>query len=138
MPTPSNLCLTAVVSAAVVGLTGCGSQQFVRQQSPAITVQLTGVISEDSVSVSPNSVGAGPFTLTVANQSKQTETLTLTGEKTRLQSRPALPDQTTTITDSVAPGRYQVSAQSANGTSKRAATLIVGPMRKPPTDITGP
>jgi hypothetical protein len=138
MPIATNLLQTAVISAALIGVSGCGSPGFVRQQSPAITVQLTGVISQDSVSVSPSSVGAGPLVLTMANQSKQTETLTVTGEKTHLESRPALPNETTTIADTIAPGSYQVSARTADGTTKRPATLIIGPRRAPPTDITQP
>src|SRR3954452_5198353 len=71
----------AVVSAALaIALAGCGGgKDFANKPRPPVPLQLTGVITKQKVTISPNKVGAGPVVITVSNQTGQSHTLTLAG-----------------------------------------------------------
>ena len=63
--------------AAALALAGCGEDDFENEPRPPVPVQLTGVITQEKVTVSPNELGAGPVVITVSNQTKASHTLTL-------------------------------------------------------------
>ena len=71
----------AVVSAALaIALAGCGGgKDFANKPRPPVPLQLTGVITKQKLTISPNKVGAGPVVITVSNQSGQKRMLTLDG-----------------------------------------------------------
>src|SRR5215216_1403736 len=67
---------TAVAGLAVaVALVGCGGgKDFENKPRPPVTLELTGVITQQKVTISPRKVGAGPVEIVVSNQSGQSRT----------------------------------------------------------------
>src|SRR5437764_9262942 len=64
----------------VLGVPGCGGgSDFKDRARPPIPLQLSGVITDKSVSVEPSKVGAGPVTIVISNQATQSHTVTLQG-----------------------------------------------------------
>jgi hypothetical protein len=126
--------LAAGVS-AVLGV-GCGSQDFKHKPRPPVPIELTGVIQESKVTVSPNRVGAGPVQITVSNQTKDSHTLTLEGLSVRERVGPINPLDTATIQKTLAPGRYQVRAGSSVAVTHeiRPAELVIGKPRPDSND----
>ena len=118
-------------------LAGCGgNEDFKNEPRPPVTVQLTGVITEDEVSIQPNALGAGPVVLTISNQSEQSHTVTLEGERTTQRVGPINPFDTGRIQETLQPGTYTVKAGSerAATTPIRPATLRIGVKRKSSSD----
>jgi hypothetical protein len=103
---------------------GCGGgEDFANKPRPPVPLELTGVITRQEVTISPNKVGAGPVTITVSNQSGQSRTLTLDGNTAKLQK-------------TLKPGRYKVTAGSEKATAQpiKAATLLIGKERASASD----
>ena len=111
---------------------GCGSQDFKNKPRPPVPIELTGVIQEKKVTVSPNKVGAGPILITVSNQTKDAHTLTLEGESVRERVGPINPLDTATIQKTLRPGTYEVRAGSSVAVAHeiKPATLVIGKQRK--------
>jgi hypothetical protein len=111
---------------------GCGSQDFKNKPRPAVPIELTGVIQEKKVTVSPNKVGAGPILITVSNQTKDAHTLTLEGDSVRERVGPINPLDTATIQKTLRPGTYDVRAGSSVAVAHeiKPATLVIGKPRK--------
>ena len=53
---------------AVVLLAGCGGEDFKNEARAPIRLELSGVIQDDEVTVSPAKLGAGPVAITISNQ----------------------------------------------------------------------
>jgi hypothetical protein len=111
---------------------GCGSQDFKNKPRPPVPIELTGVIQEKRVTVSPNKVGAGPILITVSNQTKDAHTLTLEGDSVRERVGPINPLDTATIQKTLRPGTYDVRAGSSVAVAHeiKPATLVIGKPRK--------
>jgi hypothetical protein len=122
--------LAAGVTVVLVG--GCGSQDFKNKPRPPVPIELTGVIQEKRVTVSPNKVGAGPILITVSNQTKDAHTLTLEGDSVRERVGPINPLDTATIQKTLRPGTYDVRAGSSVAVAHeiKPATLVIGKPRK--------
>jgi hypothetical protein len=122
--------------ASVVLATGCGGEDFKNKPRPPVPIELTGVIQEKKVTVSPNKVGAGPILITVSNQTKDAHTLTLEGESVRERVGPINPLDTATIQKTLQPGTYEVRAGSSVAVAHeiRPASLIVGKKRRDSND----
>ena len=125
--------------AAGFALAGCGEDDFANEPRPPTPKQLTGVITEEKVTVSPNSLGAGPVVITVSNQTEQPHTITLEsadGGTIREQSSPINPLDTATIQRTLTPGAYEVRAGSAQAVAREInpAQLRIGPARKSGSD----
>jgi hypothetical protein len=120
--------LAGTVSAA----TGCGTKDFENKPRPASAIELTGVIQDDKVTVSPAKVGAGPVQITVANETKAAHTLTLEGESIREQVGPVNPADTGVIQKTLQRGSYKLKAGSPRATAReiKSATLTIGKERK--------
>ena len=116
----------------VVLAAGCGSSDFKNKPRPPVPIELTGVIQEKKVTVSPNRVGAGPILITVSNQTKDAHTLTLEGESVRERVGPINPLDTATIQKTLRPGNYEVRAGSSVAVAHeiKPATLVIGKQRK--------
>lgn len=100
-------------------------------------VELTGVITADGVTVSPNRVGAGPIVITLSNQTDAAHTVTLHGDGVRERVGPINPEDTASIQQDLPSGRYTVVAQSDGANAAgglRPATLVIGPKRKSASD----
>jgi hypothetical protein len=115
----------------VVALGACGGEDFKNRPRPANALELSGVIQEDKVTVSPNSFGAGPVLITISNQTKEAHTVTLEGESLRERVGPINPLDTATIQANVDTGNYEVRAGSARAVAKeiQPAELDVGESR---------
>jgi hypothetical protein len=117
-------------------LGGCGQSDYTREPPrPPSPIQITGVITERQVSVSPDHIGAGPIVLIVSNQDSASHTVILEGERKREQVGPINPQDTATIQANVEQGRYTVRAGSERAVTRTQtispAELVVG--RERPT-----
>lgn len=94
-------------------------------------IQITGVINEEKVTVSPDRLGAGPIVLTVSNLTSQSHTLTLEGEEVRERVGPINPQDTATLQKTLKPGSYEVSAGSSEAVAEEIQpdTLTIGRRR---------
>jgi hypothetical protein len=122
----------AAVAAAAIAA-GCGEDDFENEPRPAVTIELTGVIQEDKLSVSPSrNLGAGPFTILISNQTDAEHTVTLEGGSIQEEVGPVAPDDTVEIKRTLAPGSYEVRAGSARAVRReiQPATLDIGEERK--------
>jgi hypothetical protein len=127
--------LLGVAGALVV--TGCGGgKKFANDERPAVPVQLTGVITDKEVTISPKKVGAGPVILNVSNQAKEAHTVTLEGAGTTDTVGPVNPLDTAQLQQTLKPGTYTVKAGSKQATSTEVKpfTLTVGPQRPSSSD----
>jgi hypothetical protein len=130
--------LTALCAAGLA-LPGCGEDDFENEARPPTPVQLTGVIKDDKVTVSPHELGAGPVVITVSNQTKAAHTLTLEsadGGTIREQVGPINPLDTATLQRTLEPGEYTVSAGSETAVPHeiKPAKLSIGEERKSGSD----
>jgi hypothetical protein len=121
----------AVVAAAAIAA-GCGEDDFENEPRPPVTLELTGVIQEDKLNVSPSrNLGAGPFRILISNQTDAEHTVTLEGGSIQEQVGPVAPDDTVEIKRTLAPGSYEVKAGSARAVRReiQPATLDIGEER---------
>jgi hypothetical protein len=123
-----------VTGLAVLALVGCGaSSDYRNEPRPPAPIVLTASISDQRISVSPRSFGAGPISLIVTNQTTAAQRVTIesadaAGQGTGLkqETAPINPRDTATLKADVDPGRYSVHV-GADGIA--AAALRVGPQR---------
>lgn len=134
----SRQTLRALTVAAVsVAVIGCGGgKDFENNPRPPVPLQLTGVITQKSVTVSPRKVGAGPVVITVSNQTGESHTLTLDGQGIQERVGPINPLDTAQIQKTLKPGTYQVKAGSEQATDStiQPATLKIGKQRASGSD----
>jgi len=127
---------TAVLTLAAFGLVACGQDEFANNPRPATAIELSGVIHEEKVTVSPRKLGAGPVTITVSNQTDDPHTITLVGDRTKAEIGPINPLDTGTIQKTLEPGIYEIKAGSAEAVTReiRPAELEIGEQRKSSAD----
>jgi hypothetical protein len=128
----------AIVGASTLALTACGS---VGGKSPSalrapIPVNLTVYVDDARVSVSPQSVGAGPVVFIVTNQASKAEALAISksGLSQPLASTaPINPQGTTQVAVDFRPGDYTIStaghgtdAQLSQTSAIRSASIHIG------------
>jgi hypothetical protein len=127
--------LLALAVAIGLALGGCGSSSadYRNDPRPPGPIVLTGYVDDRRVSVSPRSLGAGPISLIVANQTSTAQRVTLesagatgSGPGLRQVTAPISPRDTATLKADVTPGRYTVHV---GGDAIRAARIQVGPER---------
>lgn len=113
-----------------------GEEDFKNDPRPAAPIQLTGVITEKGVTVSPDKVGAGPIVLLISNQTDEARTVTLDGAGTTDTVGPVNPQDVAKLQQTVETGAYVVKAGAAKAVAKelKPATLTVGPPRKSSSD----
>jgi hypothetical protein len=123
----------AVAVVLAVAACGSGSADYKNNPRPPGPIVITGYISDQRVSVSPRSLGAGPISLIVTNQTGAAQRVTIesadrTGVRPglRQQTAPISPRDTATLKADVKPGRYTVHVR---GDGIAAARLRVGPQR---------
>lgn len=121
---------------AVLLLAGCGEDDFENAKRPPVPIELTGVIQERGVTVSPSKEGAGPFVITISNQTDAAHTVTLEGTSVEERVGPIQPQDTATIQKTLAQGRYEVRAGSEQAVEREIppAELVIGPERDPSND----
>jgi hypothetical protein len=124
---------TAGAAAAAILIAGCGGSDFENKARPAVTLQLSGVIAKDQVTVSPSrNLGAGPFAITLSNQTGERHTVKIEGGTITEPPQPVDPGDTVTIKRTLDPGTYEVSAGSEQAVPKeiKPATLKIGAARR--------
>jgi hypothetical protein len=104
---------------------GCGDEDFANDPRPPVTVELSGVIQVDKVTVSPDRLGAGPMRITISNQTGQPHSVTLEGEALVQRSENVDPGDTATLQTSLAPGTYEVRAGSSRATKREIAPAVL-------------
>jgi hypothetical protein len=124
--------MTAAVLAVGFVVAGCGEEDFANEPRPPVPVELTGVIQDDAVTISPSRIGAGPVLITISNQTQHDTTITLEGTSTRTRVGPVAPLDTTTIQRTLDPGLYEVRAGSKVALRReiRPAELDIGRERR--------
>lgn len=123
--------------AVVIALAGCGGgKDFANKPRPPETLELTGVITNEKVTISPAKVGAGPVEIKVSNQSGAARTLTIDGNGEQESTGPISPLSVGTLQKTLKPGRYTVKVGSEAATAKviRPATLVIGKERASASD----
>ena len=123
----------ALLALTAIGATGCGSgSKFENNPRPPVPVQLTGVITEKGVTISPNKVGGGPVRLIISNQTQDAHTITLDGGNTTDTVGPINPLDTATLQQTLVQGSYKVKAVSSKAVQKevKPGKLEVGPPLK--------
>ena len=118
----------ATLAIAALLVAGCGDEDFENKPRPAVPVELTGVIHDDKVTVSPAKVGAGQVRITISNQTDAAKTLTLEGESISEEVGPVEPLDTGVLRRTLDPGSYEVRAGSEKAVRKEIepATLEIG------------
>jgi hypothetical protein len=128
--------LTPLAVAGALALGGCGgsSADYTNDPRPPGPIIITGYIDDQHVSVSPRTLGAGPISLIVTNQTGASQRVTLetagatgSGPGIKQVTAPISPQDTATLKVDVKPGRYSVHVA---GDAIRAARLRVGPERE--------
>ena len=128
--------LAPLAVAGALALSGCGSSSadYNNDPRPPAPIIITGYIDDQRVSVSPRTLGAGPISLIVTNQTGASQRVTLesagatgTGPGIKQVTAPISPQDTATLKVDVKPGSYSVHVA---GDAIRAARLKVGPERE--------
>jgi hypothetical protein len=105
-------------------LAGCGSSaHFADKPRPATPINLSVYVNDAKVSLSPNSVGAGPVMFIITNQASQAIQLKVrrtTGGAALATTAPINPQATSSVSVDFRPGDYTV------GTSPTGNTLSAG------------
>jgi hypothetical protein len=116
---------------------GCGGgDKFKNDARPPTPVQLTGVVTDRGVTISPKRVGAGPVILTVSNQTDSAHTITLEGNGTTDTVGPVNPLATAMLQQTLKQGTYTVKAGSKQATANfiPPGELTVGAPRPSSSD----
>jgi hypothetical protein len=127
----------ALLAMAAMTAAGCGGgSHFENKPRPPVPVQLTGVITDKGVTISPDRVGSGPIVLLISNETQQAHTITLDGENTQDTVGPINPLDTAKLQQTVEQGTYQVKAGSSKAVTKqlKPGNILVGPPRKDSSD----
>lgn len=126
--------LLAGVATMAVATAGCGSEEFANAPRPPVAVELSGVITDDGVTVSPKREGAGPIRITVANLTDRALTVTLEGDDVEERVGPVQPQDTVPIQKTLGQGTYELRAGSSRAVNIQdqipPATLTIGPERE--------
>ena len=123
----------ATFATAALFVASCGDEDFENEPRAPVRIQLSGVIQQDKVTVSPaRNLGAGPVEITISNQTDDPHTIRLEGDSIVEQAGSVEPDDTLTIKRTLDPGTYEVIAGSEQAAAKEIepAVLDVGPERK--------
>jgi hypothetical protein len=125
----------AVIALALTATAGCGGEEPRENlDRPPPPVTMTAAVQDDIVRVTPASVGAGPITLVVANQSDQPQTVTFETDELggtqggNIASSPIIaPGGTGRLTIDAREGTYSVHVEDE---AIRAARVEIGPPRE--------
>ncbi|MCW3041607.1 MAG: hypothetical protein JWM31_3512 [Solirubrobacterales bacterium] len=125
---------TAVAACGVglLALAGCGgsNDDYQNTARPAAFIKVTAYVSDKAISVSPSSIGAGPVSLIVTNQSGRAQRVTFEsggdGAGFRQQTGPINPGAPATLTADVPPGTAVVRV---DGGGIKSARIKVGKER---------
>ena len=123
----------ALFATTAIVVAGCGgSEEFKNDPRPPAPVQLTGVIRDDKLTVSPDRVGAGPVILLISNQTEDPHTITLDGSGIKETVGPVNPLDTAKLQQTLEQGSYEIKAGSERAVAKEIAPAVleIGPERE--------
>ena len=125
----SGVALLAGAAVAVLAA-GCGEDDFENNPRPAVADELTAVIQDDKVTVSPDGRGrrkvqAGPILITISNQSDEPHTVILEGEEVREETPEVNPLDTATLQKTLEEGSYEVRAGSEEAQRREIAPAVL-------------
>ena len=120
-------------------LTGCGGgDDYANRPRPPAPINVTAVISDARISVSPRRFGAGPIVLIISNQSSsaqevtfETDELSASRPGRTFNTTPINPRGTAALKVDVREGDWQLRTED---NAIRAAAVKVGHMRKSAQD----
>jgi hypothetical protein len=119
---------------AVLAVAGCGSDSsYKNDPRPPQTLVITAAILPDKVSVSPAKFGAGPISLTVANETDASQQISIVRrvngqtQDTNDRTGPINPHDTATLKADVEEGDYEIRVE---GDGITPASVSVGAPRK--------
>jgi hypothetical protein len=122
----------------MLAVAGCGDDDFASDPRPPTPVEMSAVIRDDGVTLSPKREGAGPLLIVFSNQTDRAHTITVEGEDVIERTAPIQPQDTATIQKTLRPGSYEVRAGSSRAVDIEdqipSATLTVGPQRADSSD----
>jgi hypothetical protein len=120
-----------IFALGAVVVAGCGGgKHFANYPRPPTPVNLTVYINNNRILVSPTSVGAGPVTFIITNQSSQAEALTVEpagGGAALASTAPINPQATSSVQVNFPPGTYTVTTRGGVGGANEAAQATPGP-----------
>ena len=122
----------SLLCVVVAGVAGCGGDDFENSPRAAVPLELTGVIQERAVSVQPDRAGAGPFEITITNQTNEAHAVVLDGATVETRVGAIQPRDTATIQRTLEPGTYRVRAgseENPRASTIKPAKLVVGRAR---------
>ena len=112
----------SILFAGTTLVAGCGGgSHFKNETRPPVPVQLTGVVTDRAVQISPSRVGAGPVIIVVSNQTNGAHTLTLEGNGTTDTVGPVNPMGTGKLQQTLKPGSYTLKAGSQQASAQSIA-----------------
>lgn len=116
----------AALALSAIAIAACGEDDFENENRPPMPVEITALITDERVRVSPDPPGAGLVVITVANQSGEAARLTLEGP-TDDASREITPGGTEEMKTTLEEGEYEVTAGTELDVT--TDTIEVGPPR---------
>ena len=125
----TRLSVAVAALAAGLAISACGEDDFENDPRPPAPIELTALIDDRKVKVSPSraaAVGAGLATFTISNQSADPAALVLEGP-TDEASDEIPPGGTGSMKVPLEQGDYVVSA--GDDSNPRESGLVVGPER---------
>lgn len=127
-------CLAPIAACvALIAIAGCGGDSsYKNDPRPPKTIVIAAAILPDKVSVSPTEFGAGPISLTVANQTDASQRISIVRQvngqpQTNERTGPINPRDTATLKADVEEGDYEIRVE---GAGIAGAMITVGPERK--------
>ncbi len=114
--------------AVTIAVSGCGGgEDFANKPRPAVTLQLSGVITADKMVVQPSKIGAGPVVLLISNQTDESHSVTLEGDDVDPEEvGPINPLDTATIQKDLPEGDYEITIVPNEDGIKAAELTVAG------------
>lgn len=124
--------VAAACGTAALAFAGCGDDEdYENAERPPSPIVVTAFISDESVSVSPASFGAGPVNLVITNQTATAQQVTFESDGSdagfRQQTGPINPGAPATLKADVPPGAAVVRV---DGAGIKPALIRVGAARE--------
>lgn len=128
---------SAGLASATAILAGCGgTDDYANKPRPPAPINVTANITDERIAISPRRFGAGPIVLIIANQSSESQEVTLETDEPaggtskpgiRQKTSPVNPRGTAELKVDVSEGTYKVSVSASD---VRPASMLVGEQRE--------
>lgn len=128
MAVSRRVCAAAAALLGALALAACGSEDFENEPRPAAPIELSGLINDRVVKISPqraSQVGAGLASIVISNQSRDAAAFVLEGP-VDAASDEIQPGGTGTMRVDLKQGSYVVTTDDPD---RRDGKLNVGPPR---------